>query len=230
MKRVNKEGPALLQTLSAPPHLPAARLPDLLESGAQIVDTRQTGAFARQFLRGAINIPAYELASWAGWLVDYDRPLYLIVDSEHVRAVVRDLLYIGADNIAGYFETQALDALGEMGYPLQSYNTTTPEQIAGPVQRGEVVLVDVRNETEWAEGHVPEATHIMLGYLAERAEEIVADRPIVVLCRTGNRSAMGASILLARGAREVMNLQGGIRDWEAAGLPVVRDEGEREPA
>lgn len=230
MKRVNKEGPALLQKLSRPPHLPAPRLRDLLETGAQVVDTRQTGAYARQFLQGAINIPAHELAAWAGWLVDYDRPLYLIVDSQDAGEVVRDLTYIGVDNIAGYFETQAIDALGEMGYPLQSYNTTTPEQVAGQVARGEVVLVDVRNETEWAEGHVPEARHIMLGYLAERAGEIIDHRPIVVQCRTGNRSAIGASILLAQGAREVVNLQGGFRDWEAAGLPVAREEGDMQPA
>lgn len=71
MKRVNKEGPALLQTLSRPPHLPAPRLRDLLEAGAQVVDTRQTGAYARQFLRGAINIPAHEVRrpGPAGWSI-----------------------------------------------------------------------------------------------------------------------------------------------------------------
>jgi hydroxyacylglutathione hydrolase len=230
MKRVNKEGPALLQALPSPQHLPATRLPELLVSGAQVVDTRQAGAYARQFLPGSINIPADELSSWAGWLVDYDRPLYLVVDRADVARAVRDLIYIGVDNVAGYFETHAVATLAELGHPLHSYEVATVEKIAGPVQRGDVVVVDVRNETEWAEGHLPESKHIMLGYLAQRAGEVVDHRPVVVLCRTGNRSAIGASILLAQGAKEVMNLQGGIRDWEAAGLPVVREKGEKQPA
>jgi hydroxyacylglutathione hydrolase len=64
----------------------------------------------------------------------------------------------------------------------------------------------------------------------ERLAEIPADKPVVVQCQTGNRSAIGASILQANGFKQVINLLGGIRDWEKAGLPVERNGEVKEPA
>lgn len=222
MKRVNKEGPRLLQELPTPRHLPAGRLTQLLEAGEQVVDTRLAGSFAERFVPGTMNIPAHELSSWAGWLVDYERPLYLIVDSENCPGVVRDLHYIGVDNIVGYFETTAVQTLAEMGHPLRAYEVENPEGLADKILKGEVTVVDIRNQTEWDEGHIPGAKHIMLGYLAERSHEVINGQPIVVQCRSGNRSAIGASVLLAQGAGEVINMQGGLRDWANAGLPVEK--------
>jgi hydroxyacylglutathione hydrolase len=222
MKRVNKEGPRLLQSIPAPSHLPAARLPQVLDSGTQIVDTRLAGSFAERFVPGTINIPAHELSNWAGWLVDYERPLYLIVDSDDSQRVVRDLNYIGVDNIAGYFETTAVQILAEMGHQLRAYDVENPEGLAGKILNGEVLVIDIRNQTEWDEGHIPGAQHVMLGYLADRSKEIINGQPIVVQCRSGNRSAIGASVLLAQGAKDVINMQGGLRDWANAGLPIEK--------
>ena len=222
MKRVNKEGPAILREMPSAAHLPAERLPHLLVAGEQVVDTRVAGSYAERFMAGTINIPAQELSSWAGWLVDYNRPLYLIVDSADVQTALRDLNYIGVDDIRGYFETTALQTLAEAGHALRSYNVESPEGIADAILRGEMLVVDIRNQTEWEEGHIPGARHIMLGYLAERSHEIVDGQPIVVQCRSGNRSAIGASVLLAQGAKDVINLQGGIRDWAKAGLPLEK--------
>jgi hydroxyacylglutathione hydrolase len=223
MKRVNKEGPALLGGLPNPPHLPADRLPTLLAEGAQIVDARPSSRFAEAYLAGAINIPAESLSAWAGWLVDYNRPLYLIVASEELATAARDLIYIGVDKLAGYFRPAALDYLAETGHRLDSYTAVPPQPLADKILNGDVTVVDVRGQSEWAEGHLPGAKHIMLGYLARRAEEVVNGQPIVVQCRSGARSAIAASILRAAGAQEVINLAGGIRDWEAAGLPLVKD-------
>jgi hydroxyacylglutathione hydrolase len=221
MKQVNKLGPPLLDELPRPAKLPATRLPALLSDGAQVVDTREAGAFARQHLDGAINIPADQLSAWAGWLVDYDRPLYLIADPADVATVVRDLVYIGIDRIGGYFDTDVHGILMEEGRPLQSYRTVTPQEIADQVLNGEVLLLDVRNQSEWDEARLPNAHHLMLGYLPQQAQDFAGDRPVVVQCRSGNRSAIGASVLQANGVTAVMNLAGGILDWEAAGLPVL---------
>ena len=221
MKRVNKEGPAVLHNMPNPEHLPASRMKPLLEAGHMIVDTRSAGSFAERHIPGSINIPASMLSGWAGWLVDYDKPLYLIIDSAHLQEAVRDLIYIGIDRIAGYFEPAAIETLAESGMAPDAYQVTTPHLISEQILKGEVTLIDVRNETEWNEGHIPGAKHMMLGYLMERADEVVNGQPIVVHCRTGARSAIGASILKAKGAKQVMNLQGGIRDWAAAKLPLV---------
>jgi hydroxyacylglutathione hydrolase len=221
MKQVNKLGPPLLAELPRPAKLPATRLPALLSDGAQVVDTREADAFARQHLDGAINIPADQLSAWAGWLVDYDRPLYLIADPAEAATVVRDLVYIGIDRIGGYFDTAVHGILMEEGRPLQSYRTVTPQEIADQVLNGEVLLLDVRNQSEWDEARLPNAHHLMLGYLPQQAQDFAGDRPVVVQCRSGNRSAIGASVLQANGVTAVMNLAGGILDWEAAGLPVL---------
>jgi len=162
------------------------------------------------------------LSAWAGWLVDYQQPLYLIINSEAVAEAVSDLVYIGIDRVAGYFETTAIETLAETGYKPHSYQVTTADKVADHVLQGKMTVIDVRNRTEWDEGHIPGAQHLMLGYLLDKASEVINGQTIVVQCRTGSRSAIGASILQARGAKEVINLQGGIRDWAAAGLPVEK--------
>lgn len=220
MKRVNKEGPAVLHRITAPQHLPAGRMTALLDDGAMVIDTRPCEAFAGRHVPGTINVPVDQLPSWAGWLVDYDEPIYLIVDSDKAYEAVRDLAYIGIDNVAGYFEPTAIETLAEAGQAPDSYEMATAEKLSQRILNGEVILVDVRAESEWNEGHIPGAQHVMLGYLAERADEIINGLPIVVQCRSGNRSAIGASILKAKGAKAVINMQGGIRDWASSGLPI----------
>jgi hydroxyacylglutathione hydrolase len=206
-----------------PEHLPTNRLPELLKMGELVVDTRPSPSFAAQHLPGTINIPIGSLAAWAGWLVDYSRPLYLIVDNPQVPEAVRDLITIGIDHIAGYFETAVIETLAQQAYPMRCFDTAVPAKIAPRILNGEMLVLDVRSQTEWDEGHIPGAHHIMLGYLPQRTQEVVNSRPVVVNCETGSRSAIAASILAAQGATEVINLQGGIRDWALAGLPVVRD-------
>jgi len=81
-------------------------------------------------------------------------------------------------------------------------------------------LLDVRDPQEWAAGHAQGARHIPLGQLPHRQRELRAGRPVITVCRSGGRSARAAA-LLAGGEREVLNLRGGMRGWQAAGLPVV---------
>lgn len=222
MKRVNKEGPAVLHGRPQPQHLPAGRMPALLASGAMVIDTRSAGSFAGRHIPGTLNVPAHLLNTWAGWFVDYNQAIYLVADSKDIAGVVHDLVTIGIDHVAGYFETAAIETLAETGVASQAYEVATAAKLSKKILNGEVVIVDVRNQTEWDEGHIPGAKHLMLGYLLEQAEDVVNGLPIVVQCRTGSRSAIGASILQAKGAKEVINLQGGIRDWAAAGLPIEK--------
>ncbi|MCI0575266.1 MAG: MBL fold metallo-hydrolase [Chloroflexi bacterium] len=221
MKRVNQEGPPVLHRLPLPEHLPFNRLASALQEKVMIVDSRRRGDFAAGHIPGTINIPHNNsFINWAGWLVDYDRPFYLIASHQNAAQVARDLAAIGLDNVAGYFDVPAVESWAENGYPVQSYDVITPPEIGDRALRGEVTFVDVRNQSEWDEGHIPGARHIMLGYLNSQVGEIPTDKPVVVVCQSGNRSAIGASILQARGILAVANLMGGMRDWKAAGLPM----------
>jgi len=81
-------------------------------------------------------------------------------------------------------------------------------------------MLDVREPDEWAAGHIPGATLIPLGSLESRVGELPADRDIVVVCRSGNRSAQGRDVLRANGLARSTSMAGGMNDWVAAGLPV----------
>lgn len=91
---------------------------------------------------------------------------------------------------------------------------------------GDAVLLDVREPSEWQAGHAPCAVHLPLSALAAGAglpAEAQA-RPLVVICRSGNRSRRAVELLVARGAQAV-DVIGGMRDWAGAGLPVVDARG-----
>jgi rhodanese-related sulfurtransferase len=82
-------------------------------------------------------------------------------------------------------------------------------------------ILDVRQPDEWVAGHIPDATLIPLGELASRVSDVPANRQIVVVCRSGNRSAQGRDILLGAGHPSVTSMAGGMNDWTAAGYPTT---------
>ena len=82
-------------------------------------------------------------------------------------------------------------------------------------------VLDVREPDEWNESHIPGATLIPLGELASRVDELPQDQKIVVVCRSGNRSAQGRDILLSAGFEQVTSMAGGVNQWKAAGLETV---------
>ncbi|MFJ9539098.1 rhodanese-like domain-containing protein [Streptomyces sp. NPDC101225] len=91
---------------------------------------------------------------------------------------------------------------------------------------GDAVLLDVREPYEWQAGHAPRAVHLPLSALAAGAglPARAQARPLVVICRSGNRSRRAAELLVTRGAQAV-DVIGGMRDWAEAGLPVVDARG-----
>jgi rhodanese-related sulfurtransferase len=87
-----------------------------------------------------------------------------------------------------------------------------------------VLFVDVRENEEWYEVHIPNTTHIPLGELARRQKELPKDQQIVVVCRSGNRSQTGRDILINAGFQDVTSMAGGVKSWQAAGYPTVTGE------
>ena len=85
-------------------------------------------------------------------------------------------------------------------------------------------LLDVREDDEWDAGHVPGAVHIPLGELGARHTELGRDRPLFVICRSGNRSAYAAHALTGAGW-DARNVSDGMRGWQAAGRPMTCESG-----
>ena len=82
-------------------------------------------------------------------------------------------------------------------------------------------MLDVREQSEWDEYHMPNATLIPLGTLADRVSELPRDKEIVVVCRSGNRSQQGREILIKAGFTKVTSMSGGMNDWRSQGLPIA---------
>lgn len=92
------------------------------------------------------------------------------------------------------------------------------------INREEAVVIDVREDAEVVNGRIPNSKHIPLGQLNSRLSELqkYKDRPIIVACRSGHRSAGACGILAKNGFENVYNLAGGMIAWEQANLPVEK--------
>lgn len=227
MKRINKEGPRPLDGVSAPAPRPDEELATPIRDNAFVIDTRSADAFATGHVPGTVSIPFNDsFVTWAGWLVPYGEPIHLIVDAgagDRLRDAVRALGLIGLDQVAGVFHASAVEHWTQQFGPLATVPQVTPAALADGAGDAPPVVIDVRSSTEWADGHLPGARHIPLGYLPDRLAEVPRDRRVVLQCRTGARSAIAASLLRRHGVLQVANLSGGIVGWMAAGQAVETD-------
>lgn len=229
MKRINKEGPRLLEGFRRPHRLTLTALEELLQSRSLVVDTRPAAAFAAAHLPGMVNIPLNaSFTTWAGWLLPFDRDLHVIVDDQCAQCiddVVRDLAMIGLDRVTGYAGSAIVGEWASTGRTLSSVPQMTAQELADQLRRDAVAVVDVRARGEWEAGHVPNVLHIPLGALTDRLTDVPRDKPVVVHCQAGGRSAIAASVLRAHGVPHVINLAGGFAAWQAAAQPVERSAG-----
>ena len=220
MKRVNKEGPRILGAGHHHALLDVAGLEDAVQSGT-VVDLSPPSEFAKGHVPGTINISLGMLAAWAGWLVDYDRPTYLICEPGQLEEAARLLHKIGVEQVAGAFEKSEVRS---SGLASEVYSTGTPQDLSPSIEAGEVRLLDVRSNVEWNEGHIEQAEHRFLGCLPKYLDELPSNEKQVVQCRSGARSAIAASVLQAAGFKNVVNLTGGYAAWKSAGLPSVKSQ------
>jgi len=102
--------------------------------------------------------------------------------------------------------------------------TPLPLPEVDPREVGDDLLLDVRDDDEWAAGRAPGAVHLPLGSLPARLSEVPTDRPVAVVCRGGGRSARATAFLVAQGV-QARNVAGGMHDWQAHGLPLEADPG-----
>ena len=86
-------------------------------------------------------------------------------------------------------------------------------------------VLDVRENDEWVAGHAPDAVHVPMMEIPVRTDEVPADRDVYVICRMGSRSAQVVAYLQQNGFDRVINIEGGMHSWEAAGRPMVSENG-----
>ena len=214
MKRVNKVGPELIRNL---PEVRAVPPVDLAKTTRDqlVLDVRNSASFAQGHVSGSINVPSSSLVQWAGFFVDYNKPLYLLTDFDSIAVNLRSLRSIGIDNVQGYFDFKATDITKNF---TETYCSESPQALASRIEDGSVRLLDVRAATEFNEGHIAGAEHRFLGKLLRELTQIDKTKPVVAQCLAGGRSAIAASILQKAGLN-VINMTGGYNAWRSAGLP-----------
>ncbi|MFC7616431.1 rhodanese-like domain-containing protein [Actinokineospora soli] len=207
LPEVNRRG----VVLTGDPALPAADMTavrSLLADGALLVDARPVADFAAGHVPGALSIPLRPaFASWLGWLVPPDVPLVVLrgpgQDAAEIAWQAAKIGYAGVEFAGG------MAAWTGAGQPVARTRLLTADQL------GREPVLDVRQDAEFAAGHLPGAVHVELGDLAERADALPRG-PLVVMCGHGER-AMGAASLLERaGHHDLAVLAGGPGDWSSA--------------
>jgi hydroxyacylglutathione hydrolase len=189
----------------------------------QLIDNRATEAFGEGHIAGAWNIgPRPELSLWAGWVLDPDKPIALVLPREgDLPEVLRQLLRVGFTRFAGCLQG-GMEAWVRAGLSVQRLAQLPVQELNEQIPPRDFRLLDVRTPQEWDGGHLPGARYLFLGELPEKLGDLNPDGPVVVYCASGYRSSLAASLLQARGFGKVRNVPGGYGAWAAAGLPVVK--------
>jgi len=109
---------------------------------------------------------------------------------------------------------------GVLKAELQSLEEISPVAAEQLFNKQQAIILDVREDSEWKEQHIPGAIHIPLGQLSERLTELkqYKDSPIIAQCRSGRRSAQASDVLKSAGFSKVYNMEGGLNAWDKAGL------------
>ena len=213
---VNRRGPGLLGAEPRLAQLDAAAVRRLRGDGAVVLDVRPVPEVAAAHVPGAIAIPLRaQFATWLGWLLDPDVPIVVVRGPDQRPAdILWPALNIGYENIAGEL-AGGMDAWRAAGEEIVTTRLVGPGQVAGPV-------LDVRQENEYAGGHLPGAVHIELGGLPAHAGAAPRD-DVTVMCGHGERAMTGASLLQRAGRRNVAVLVGGAEDWAEATGRALRN-------
>jgi hydroxyacylglutathione hydrolase len=225
MKRVNRDGPPPMPD-AHPPRLDSRALADALARRDLVIDLRRADDFAASHIPGTISIPLTRaFAGYAGWVLPYDRDLFLLADGEdeaRVRRAVSELAMIGMDRVAGWFGADVMSGWKASGGQMVATRHVEPSDVVAQMSAGATV-VDVRTIAEWRSGHIVGSIHAPLGRLMTQLADKPRSQPVVLLCESGSRSAIGASLLTAAGFTDVSNLTGGVAAWRREGRPLEVD-------
>jgi glyoxylase-like metal-dependent hydrolase (beta-lactamase superfamily II)/rhodanese-related sulfurtransferase len=209
LSEANRLGPPVISSEPVLAGLTADQVAARIRAGAVVVDVRPVAEMAAGHIPGAISIalrPAF--ATWLGWLVDPARQIVIVRDIDQPPGdIMWPALAIGYTGIIGEL------AGGMAAWRVRGRPTATIDQVGPGRVHGHVL--DVRQDNEFAAGHLPHARHIELGALPGRAKD-VEDGPVTVMCEHGERAMTAASLLRREGHRAVSVLAAGAGDWARA--------------
>jgi hydroxyacylglutathione hydrolase len=194
----------------------------MMDDGVVVLDIRHGRMFGAGHIPNSYGIRVdAPLTTWAGWLIPFGSRIILVADStDQTIAATRQLIRIGYDNLVGRLEG-GIDAWARE-YPVETIPGMNVKELRERL--GDVMLIDVRQKSEWDEGHIPGAIHFEGGRVAREELPFPHDRPLAIQCSSGNRSMSVSSVLRRRGYRNVIQVEGGITKWKKEDFPITQGD------
>jgi hydroxyacylglutathione hydrolase len=220
---LNRRGVPALDLVARPPALTPAETSEAAKAGSLLLDVRPSEEFAAAHISGSMNIGLDgQFASWAGTLVPFTRSVVLIANDEgEVDEAVTRLARIGFSSVGGYLYA-GIAAWKEAGFATSSTPQISVDELRLRLQADpKLQLLDVRRPGEFDSGAAPNAISIPLTDLEDRIGALDPARTLHVICGTGYRSMIAASLLEAVGFRDVVDVLGGMAEYSAAGYRIV---------
>ncbi|HJY31930.1 MAG TPA: MBL fold metallo-hydrolase, partial [Actinomycetota bacterium] len=197
MAPINRTGPPVLGAAPRPQAMTADHVADALAAGARLVDARDGAAFAERHVAGSLNVPLEpSFASYVGWLLPFATPVVLCMpDDDALDEASVQLRRIGWDAILGHL-AGGIDAWTASGRATRSFPILRLERLIDEIAAGDAgEILDVRQTTEWDAGHLESSRHLFVGDLPERLDAFDHSVRQTVICASGYRSSMAASLL-----------------------------------
>jgi hydroxyacylglutathione hydrolase len=226
MAPLNRQGPALLERLPALAALTPEQVARRMHDGAWLVDARNRLLFAQAHVPGAVNIELDSIfGTYVGWTIPFNSPLILILPEPPGAAAeqaVTQLIRIGYDTLEGYL-AGGMDTWQAEGRPVRSYPTATVDDLCHAYLEGRPLQVlDVRQPSEFRQGHVPGSVNLFVGDLPQRLRDVPTNTELWVACASGYRAAIAAGFLDRTGFPVRLVAQGGVPEWLARCFPQQR--------
>lgn len=178
------------------------------------MDTRPWAEFKAGHIAGALSLRlSNSFNTDAGSVIDGHEKIYLIVHAARLDEAVRDLIRVGLDNFAGWFEANDMKHYETEGGKLVCADEVSVDQARAMLASGHPFVLDARRAAEFAGGHIPGAINIAHIRLLARIQEVPKDQHVLVNCFGGGRSSLACSLLQKHGYK-VANLAGGFKAWQ----------------
>jgi len=209
---LNLEGAEPFSALRPLDEMPEEEVKHAVKGDAIVIDIRPAAQFGAGHFPGSINIgvgsPSF--STWTGFMIRGDKAIVLVVgtvaDAEKARL---ELARIGFDHVLGYIKADALTQT-------QKLPQISVQELEASLKNGGPLVLDVRTPSEWQSKHIEDAQHVPLSSFAKQPPDLPNDRPIAIICGSGYRSSIAASLLQARGYKEVKNVAGGMTAFAEA--------------
>jgi hydroxyacylglutathione hydrolase len=222
---INGRGPSPVRSLpQLRPISPSLFLERMNAGGTLVVDVRSFESFGGQHVPGAYHIDlAGNFSTFAGWVLPPDRRILLVAEKpEEAQQAAVYLRRVGQDQVVGYLEGGMLE-WAKAGLAAGHVPQLSAIELQAKLTGGQSpVLVDVRTGAEFNADHINGAIHIPFPDLRSRHVELDLEREIAVICGTGIRSSLAASILMQKGFTKIWNVAGGMTGVNSAGLAKQR--------